>query len=105
MQVHRKRWIAVVTAAGLLHFVINRALGVGSTGALWWTDLGTTAASALAAVVCFRTARRQRDRHHRIAWAALAAGAGLWFVAGLIWSVRELLIDELVDSRALPARQ
>lgn len=92
MVTHRKMWIGGVVGVTLLHFVVNRALGVGSTPALWWTDLGNTIASALAAVACVRTARRHRDRHNRIAWLALAGGAAMWFIAAVIWSIRELLL-------------
>jgi hypothetical protein len=78
--IQRKHWIGGVVGVTLLHFVVSRMLGVGSTAALWWTDLGTTTASALAAVACMHTARRHRDRHNRIAWFALAGGVGIWFV-------------------------
>lgn len=80
----------VVVGAGLLHFVVNRALGVGTAPALWWTDLGTMVASTAATHGAFATARRQRERHNRIAWLAITAGTASWLVAATVWSIREL---------------
>lgn len=74
-----------------LHFVIVHILGVGSTGSLWLTDIGTTIASAAAAIGCGLTAARERERHNRIAWLALAGGLTAWSVAGLVWCFHELL--------------
>ncbi len=86
----RTKWMLVVVGAGLLHFVVSHALGVGTTPALWWTDLGTMLASAVATYSAFTTARKQRERHNRIAWLAITAGTASWLVAASVWSVREL---------------
>jgi signal transduction histidine kinase len=74
----------------MLHFVVDRALGVGTMPALWWTDLGTVITSAAATFGAIKTALWQRERHNRIAWLAIAAGLACWLVAAIVWSVREL---------------
>ncbi len=72
-----------------LHFVVIRILGVGSTGGLWLTDLGATLASGFAAASCLVTARRERERHNRIAWLALGGGMTAWFLAAVCWCFRD----------------
>lgn len=88
----------IVVGAGLLHFVVNRALGVGSTAALWWTDLGVMVASGAATQAAIQTARLEGERHNRIAWFAMAGGMAGWFCAAMIWSVRELLLGEVAPA-------
>ena len=98
MTLTRKQWMTVVVGAGLLHFVVNRLLGVGTTPALWWTDLGTTLTSGSAAVAAFVTARRERYRHDRLAWLAIAGGMGAWCSAAVLWSIRELLLSDVAPA-------
>lgn len=94
MALQRRHWLTIVVGAGVLHFVVDRLLGVGSTAALWWTDLGVMIASSAATIGAVRTARLEAERHNRIAWLALAGGMAGWFLAAATWSVRELVLGE-----------
>jgi signal transduction histidine kinase len=87
----------VVGVAGF-HFVLQHVLGVDSHAKVVCTDLALVAASATATIMCARTALRTGDRHNRIAWFALAAGLAAWWVASVMWSVRELLLGDLAPA-------
>jgi len=90
MRLTRPQWIALVIGLTTMHFVVNHVVGVGSTTALWCTDVSLLVMSGAAAGSALLTARRQRERHNRIAWGAIAVGCGGWFAAASVWSVREL---------------
>ena len=91
MAFHRKGWVGLVVGVSALHYVIVHILGIGSTGSLWITDLGTTVASGAAAYGCLLTAKHQRERHNRLAWLCLGGGMTAWFLAAVLWCFRELI--------------
>ncbi len=95
------RWVALIVGLGALHLVLNRYLGVGSTAALWCTDVGVTAASACAFAMTLQAARRQRERDDRRAWIAISIGAGSWCVGAIGWSIRELFLAEIAPAPAI----
>lgn len=90
--ISRPRWVAIVVSLAALHFIANRIAGVGTTAALWGTDIPLVLMSGAATYAAIATARHQAERHNRIAWFSLAGGCGGWFVASVMWSVRELAL-------------
>lgn len=58
----------------------------------WINDLAWTFASALAALACFRTARRVKGLRRR-AWLLLGCGCTSWFIGQLHWNYHELVLD------------
>ncbi len=87
-----------MVGGSILHYLLVSLFGAGSTGSLWVTDIGTTLASAAAALGCLLTALRERDRHNRIAWFALAFGTSAWFFAALTWCFRELVMGSVAPA-------
>lgn len=90
MRLSRTQWISVVIGLSVMHFAVNHLVGVGSTTALWCTDICLMVMSGAATISSLVTARRQRERHNRIAWVAVAGGCAGWFASATMWSIREL---------------
>lgn len=56
----------------------------------WWSDLGWTLASGVAAFLCFRAATRLSGSQRR-AWLLYGFGCLAWFLGMLVWDFRELV--------------
>lgn len=61
----------------------------GQTAVRYVDDLGTFAAALATALLCLRTAGRQRGRLRRF-WRLLAAATGSWALGELLWAVYDL---------------
>lgn len=101
MRISRAQWAGLIIGFGVLHLVVNHAVGVGSVPGLWWTDLGTLVGSGVASISALATARREKERDDRLAWFAIAAGLGSWCLGAVIWSVRELLLADVAPAPTL----
>ncbi len=92
--VGRRLRSAAAVALAVAIFALGAALTEGFAGHLW-ANLWWTAASAVAAVACFITARRVTVPHRRAAWWWFGAGAASWFGGMLIWSTEELVFGNV----------
>lgn len=86
----RRRWVALVVGLPAVHLVVHQLLGLGSVAQLIWTDTLLLCTGATTIVASVRTMLRCRQRHLCIAWAALSAGAILWWIGGALWVAREI---------------
>jgi hypothetical protein len=89
------RWrLACYWAAALVVYCI--AIAVASEPvAIWINDIAWTAASAAAAIACFRATRLMTGARRR-AWMLLGIGCSSWFIGQLHWNYSQLVLGELV---------
>lgn len=83
-------------ATGIGIFVCGVGFRIGGEVATRWLACGlTAAAAALAAVACWRTARRQ-DGRLRTFWALLGGAAAAWTIGELIWGYDSVIRADAV---------
>jgi len=89
-----------VSVATLVFAVVLYVPALGPDARHWWSDLGWTAASLGAALLCWATARRCPQPLRR-AWQWFAAACGTWFAGMLVWDYLELIRQVLTPFPAL----
>jgi signal transduction histidine kinase len=91
----RARWkLACYWAGGLVAYCI--AIGFADKdAAMWINDVAWTAASAAAAIVCYRATALMTGARRR-AWLLLATGCLSWFIGQLHWNYSQLVLGERV---------
>ena len=100
----RRQWIVFVVAAAVLHTVVIRMLLAArghATAAAIATDIELLTVCSIATWTCWRTARGRAERHLRIAWLSITAGIGMWWIAGLAWSYREIVLGVIAPAPSL----
>ncbi|MBX3185242.1 MAG: response regulator [Polyangiaceae bacterium] len=91
-RVTRRRWRVVLVlclAAAVFHSGVL-LLRHEPRWVTWWSDLGWTWASLLAAAKCFDTASRKRGSERR-GWLCFGGAAFVWLLGMLIWNYLELV--------------
>ncbi|MCW5805712.1 MAG: hypothetical protein KIT31_25300 [Deltaproteobacteria bacterium] len=98
---NRWGWLSIIAVATILHTVVVRGLlahgGHDAVSAIV-TDLELMPISLWAMCACIVTARRSAERHVRIAWSATAVGIGLWSLAAITWSFREIVLGSIAPA-------
>lgn len=89
----RSRWgLAAAWAVGLA--VYSAAVVVANERALIWiNDIAWTVAPAVAALVCFHTARAAEGARRRRAWRLLGLGCTSWLIGQLHWNYGQLVLN------------
>ena len=94
----------LVVAAAILHTVVIRVLlaarGHAAAAAIA-TDIEILIVCSIATWTCWRTARGLTERHLRIAWLSITAGLAMWWIAGIAWSYREIVLGLIAPAPSL----
>ncbi|MCB9588164.1 MAG: response regulator [Polyangiaceae bacterium] len=97
----RVRLVGLLFAVSVLFHSGVVLLRGRSTAVHWWTDIGWTLISLIAAAKCVDTALRQQRRHQRRAWWCFAIGCASWFLGMLIWDYFELVATQITPFPAV----